>query len=73
MLCSSHRLLKFYLQEKSGSSVPSILNRVETKLAPPTYNSTNKFTKVFQGIVDSYGVASYREINPGQFSCFYVN
>jgi len=54
-----------YFQERSGSSVPSILNRMLTKEAPPTYNRTNKFTEVFQGIVDAYGVSSYREVNPG--------
>jgi len=52
-------------QESSGSSMPSILNRMETKQSPPTYNKTNKFTDVFQAIVDAYGVASYLEVNPG--------
>jgi len=55
-----------YLQERSGSSMPSILNRMETKQSPPTYNKTNKFTDVFQVIVDAYGVASYLEVNPGK-------
>ena len=53
-------------QEKSGSTVPSILNRMQTKQTPPTYNKTNKFTSGFQNIVDAYGIGSYREINPGK-------
>lgn len=57
-------------QERSGSSVPSILNRMTTKQEPPTYNRTNKFTSGFQAIVDAYGVASYREINPGRWCCY---
>ncbi|KAK6009690.1 V-type ATPase subunit family protein [Ostertagia ostertagi] len=51
--------------EESGSQVPSILNRMDTTEAPPTYHKTNKFTRGFQNIVDSYGIATYREINPG--------
>jgi len=54
------------VQERSGSSMPSILNRMETKQSPPTYNKTNKFTNVFQTIVDAYGVATYLEVNPGK-------
>ncbi len=53
-------------QEKSGSSVPSIINRVATSEQPPTYNKTNNFTGVFQSIIDAYGVPKYREVNPGQ-------
>ena len=60
------KIFRVYLQEASQSGSPSILNRIETNVAPPTFNRTNKFTEVFQGIVDSYGVATYREVNPGR-------
>ncbi|VTJ66094.1 Hypothetical predicted protein [Marmota monax] len=54
--------------EHSGSTVPSILNRMQTNQTPPTYNKTNKFTYGFQNIVDAYGIGTYREINPGKIS-----
>ncbi|KAG1654258.1 V-type proton ATPase subunit a isoform 1 [Nymphon striatum] len=54
--------------EHSGSSVPSILNRMDTKTPPPTYNRLNKFTAAFQTIVDAYGVANYREVNPAPYT-----
>ncbi|GFS39367.1 hypothetical protein TNIN_392601 [Trichonephila inaurata madagascariensis] len=54
--------------EESGSSVPSIVNRMETKEAPPTYNIVNKFTSGFQNIVDAYGVATYTEVNPAPYT-----
>uniref|UniRef100_A0A2K5LRL4 V-type proton ATPase subunit a n=1 Tax=Cercocebus atys TaxID=9531 RepID=A0A2K5LRL4_CERAT len=54
------------IPEHSGSTVPSILNRMQTNQTPPTYNKTNKFTYGFQNIVDAYGIGTYREINPGK-------
>uniref|UniRef100_A0AAY4CX27 V-type proton ATPase subunit a n=1 Tax=Denticeps clupeoides TaxID=299321 RepID=A0AAY4CX27_9TELE len=54
--------------EKSGSTVPSILNRMQTKQTPPTYNKTNKFTSGFQNIVDAYGIGTYREMNPAPYT-----
>ncbi|VDN55879.1 unnamed protein product [Dracunculus medinensis] len=50
--------------EAQGSSVKPVLNLLETAEEPPTYNRVNKFTAVFQSIVDSYGIASYLEVNP---------
>lgn len=53
---------------RSGSNLPSIMNPMETKETPPTYNRTNKVTSGFQGIVNAYGVASYREVNPAPYT-----
>lgn len=39
-----------------------------TELMPPTYFRTNEFTEVYQEIVDTYGVPSYKEINPAIFT-----
>ncbi|KAI6222495.1 V-type proton ATPase subunit a [Aphelenchoides fujianensis] len=54
--------------EKNGGSVKPVLNVLQTDEPPPTYNRTNKFTSVFQGIVDSYGIASYLELNPAPYT-----
>lgn len=54
--------------ERSGSSISPILNRMDTFEDPPTYNRTNKFTKAFQALIDAYGVASYREMNPAPYT-----
>ncbi|CAG8444314.1 4229_t:CDS:10 [Acaulospora colombiana] len=54
--------------EESGSTVPSILNELRTTKEPPTFQRVNKFTSGFQEIVDAYGVAKYREVNPGLFT-----
>ncbi|KAI6183007.1 V-type proton ATPase subunit a [Aphelenchoides bicaudatus] len=54
--------------EDSGSTVPSILNQIEASETPPTFHRTNKFTRGFQDIVDAYGIASYREINPAPYT-----
>lgn len=56
----------FCHQKASGSPIPSILHHVPTREVPPTFNRTNKFTRGFQTLIDSYGIASYREVNPGK-------
>ncbi|XP_032512441.2 V-type proton ATPase 116 kDa subunit a 1-like isoform X1 [Danaus plexippus] len=52
----------------SGSPIPSILHHVPTREVPPTFNRTNKFTRGFQTLIDSYGIASYREVNPALYT-----
>ncbi|KAI0315651.1 ATPase V0/A0 complex subunit [Amylostereum chailletii] len=54
--------------EASGTSVPPILHELRTHKTPPTLQRTNKFTEGFQTIMDSYGIASYQEVNPGLFA-----
>lgn len=48
-----------------GQAVVEVVPTTET---PPTYYRSNKFTAGFQGIVDSYGVARYREMNPAPYT-----
>ncbi|XP_013104189.2 V-type proton ATPase 116 kDa subunit a1 [Stomoxys calcitrans] len=55
--------------QRVESSIPSFVNVIETNEQPPTYNRTNKFTSGFQNLIDSYGVASYREANPALYTC----
>uniref|UniRef100_W5MHE3 V-type proton ATPase subunit a n=1 Tax=Lepisosteus oculatus TaxID=7918 RepID=W5MHE3_LEPOC len=53
---------------KSGSGVDSFYNRIPSSDVPPTLFRTNSFTAGFQTIVDAYGVASYREVNPALYT-----
>lgn len=65
---SASRLTSSPPKESSGSgSASGILNEIPTEEKPPTYNRLNQFTQGFQNLVDAYGVASYREINPMPF------
>lgn len=34
----------------------------------PTYYENNEFTQIAQEIVDTYGIASYKEANPAVFT-----
>lgn len=54
--------------QKSGSTIQPILNALSTKDEPPTFHRTDKFTEAIQNVMDSYGVAKYREVNPALFS-----
>jgi len=54
--------------ESSGSTIAPILNEMQTTESPPTFFRTNKFTNAFQALINAYGVASYREMNPAVFT-----
>ena len=50
----------------------SVLERgLYTNDQPPTMIPTNKFTEVFQNLVNAYGTPSYKEINPGFFYLYH--
>ena len=55
-------------ERECGAQVATIVEVVETKETKPTYFNTNKITGTFQGIVDSYGIPKYKELNPGVFT-----
>lgn len=40
-----------------------------SKIKPPTFIQTNEFTEIFQEIINTYGVPTYKEINPAYFAC----
>ncbi|KAI7689162.1 hypothetical protein SSS_07897 [Sarcoptes scabiei] len=54
------------INKKVGVQGQACVEKVPTNSTPPTYFRSNKFIKGFQNIVDSYGVATYREINPAR-------
>uniref|UniRef100_A0A4W6F9S4 V-type proton ATPase subunit a n=1 Tax=Lates calcarifer TaxID=8187 RepID=A0A4W6F9S4_LATCA len=55
----------------SASVVDSFYNRLPSSSSsspPPTLFTTNSFTAAFQSIVEAYGVAKYREVNPAVYT-----
>ncbi|KYR00532.1 vacuolar proton ATPase [Tieghemostelium lacteum] len=64
---SSIETIQFALRAattRSGALVPSVLSIIKPEDEPPTHFETNKYTRSFQEIVNAYGMAHYREVNP---------
>ena len=55
------------IKEDRNILVPQIKERKAHGLLPPTYFKLNGFTALFQEIVNTYGVPSYKEVNPAIF------
>ncbi|XP_066906870.1 V-type proton ATPase 116 kDa subunit a 1 [Halyomorpha halys] len=50
--------------KNSGGEIKPIIFRLQYKEPPPTYFRLNKFTVGFQNIINAYGIANYKELNP---------
>lgn len=56
-------------EHSSRAQVHSIVSPISSEhMTKPTHFELGEFTKSFQGIVEAYGVARYKEINPGLFT-----
>ena len=53
---------------KANTSVSTVFQPLATHDMPPTHYETSKFFTGFQGIIDAYGIAKYREANPAVVS-----
>ncbi|KAJ6215430.1 hypothetical protein RDWZM_009930 [Blomia tropicalis] len=53
---------------RAGVQGQAAVELVATNRIRPTFYRMNKFTSGFQGIVDSYGIARYREMNPAPYT-----
>lgn len=49
---------------RAGTTIVPLVNRSPVQVGHPTFFRTNKITEVFQGLVDSFGTARYKEANP---------
>jgi len=56
------------VSEISKAETEPLFEIVQTNREPPTHQLTNKVTNCFQNIVDAYGIAKYKEVNPAIFT-----
>ncbi|EME29854.1 V-type proton ATPase subunit a2 [Galdieria sulphuraria] len=56
-------------QKRAHAQSPTVVEVIKyPKDTPPTFYKLNKFTIVFQNVVESYGVPCYQELNPAPFT-----
>ncbi|OTF71072.1 hypothetical protein BLA29_005975, partial [Euroglyphus maynei] len=68
---NDYHLLNGVVEEinvRTGILGQAVVEKVSTTSTPPTYFRLNRFTQGFQNIVDSYGIATYREMNPAPYT-----
>lgn len=56
------------IQKTRNGAVAKFMKIEKHPLIPPTYLKVNDFTSPFQDIVSTYGVPSYKEVNPAFFT-----
>ena len=62
------KLLHFINLFKERTQATASIEFIESEEPIPTHFVLNKYTRAFQGIVSSYGIADYKEINPTIFA-----
>nr|NP_725837.1 vacuolar H[+] ATPase 100kD subunit 3 [Drosophila melanogaster]AAM68427.1 vacuolar H[+] ATPase 100kD subunit 3 [Drosophila melanogaster] len=55
------------LEDMSAGAILLKKNRLVNHM-PPTYFRLNKFTRGFQNLIDAYGMADYKELNPAPYT-----
>eukprot|EP00871_Galdieria_phlegrea_P002618 jgi/Galph1/3357/GphlegSOOS_G2057.1 len=56
-------------QDEANAQSPTVVEEIyDEKDTPPTFFKLNKFTVVFQNIIESYGIPRYQELNPAPFT-----
>ena len=56
-------------QSNRNVEVPNFMQVTNHNVKPPSLFRNNEFTWVFQEIVNTYGIPSYKEVNPAVFAC----
>lgn len=58
------------IREKNVNvEIPTFTKVSEHHFKPPSMFRNNEFTWAFQEIVNTYGIPSYKEVNPAVFAC----
>jgi len=59
--------IKDLLQKNSSPDqhAATLFREAAPRGLPPTFIRTNEYTEGWQGVIDTYGIPSYKEVNPG--------
>lgn len=65
--CKFDQLYSILLKNQNDMIMKPILMKINSEETPPTYHDLNKFTRVFQDLIDAYGPNTYQEHNPAPY------